>query len=69
MLDNEHYFRDALGDVVTLPEHFRKNGYFTARTGKIFLPRYRCATATCSRPSTPPRWTRRWGGCWTRWIA
>lgn len=36
VFDNETYFRDALPDVVTLPEYFRANGYVTARTGKIF---------------------------------
>jgi len=34
--DNLANFRDTLPDVVTLPEQFRKNGYVTARTGKIF---------------------------------
>lgn len=29
-------FRRALPDIQTLPEYFRTNGYFTARTGKIF---------------------------------
>lgn len=29
-------FRRALPDIQTLPQYFRTNGYFTARTGKIF---------------------------------
>lgn len=29
-------FRDALPDVVTLPEHFKQNGYHTQAFGKIF---------------------------------
>jgi uncharacterized sulfatase len=29
-------FRDKLPSVVTLPEFFRKNGYYAARVGKIF---------------------------------
>ena len=32
--------RTHLGDVVMLPEHFRSNGYFTARVGKIAHGRY-----------------------------
>ena len=29
-------FRDVLGDVVTLPQHFKNNGYHAAAFGKIF---------------------------------
>ncbi|MGE3820997.1 MAG: sulfatase-like hydrolase/transferase, partial [Isosphaeraceae bacterium] len=36
VLDNVAYFRDAHPDWVTLPEHFKANGYVTLRTGKIF---------------------------------
>lgn len=34
--DNSVHFREALPDVVTLPQIFLKNGYFTARAGKIY---------------------------------
>src|SRR5262249_40585402 len=36
VLDNTKHFRDAHPDWVTLPEQFKKNGYVTLRTGKIF---------------------------------
>ncbi len=36
VLVNGDSFRDRLPDVVTLPHHFRKHGYYTARAGKIF---------------------------------
>jgi len=36
VLDNTVYFRDAHPDWVTLPQHFKNNGYVTLRTGKIF---------------------------------
>lgn len=29
-------FRDHLPDITTLPQHFKNNGYFTARVGKVF---------------------------------
>ena len=32
------HFRDALPKVVTLPQHFKQNGYFVQGMGKIFHP-------------------------------
>ena len=34
--DNGTRFREALPNVVTLPQLFQKNGYFAARAGKIY---------------------------------
>lgn len=34
--DNSARFRQALGDVVTLPQHFKNQGYFVARVGKLY---------------------------------
>ena len=36
VLDNIVFFRDAHPDWVTLPQHFKSQGYAVARTGKIF---------------------------------
>lgn len=36
VLSLKEHVRDSQPDVVTLPQHFRNNGYFTARVGKIF---------------------------------
>ncbi len=36
VMDNLVWFREAMPEVVTLPQHFRANGYVTARTGKIY---------------------------------
>jgi len=34
--DLNTHFRDTLPNVLTLPQAFQKNGYFTARSGKIY---------------------------------
>ena len=36
VLGNREYFRTAHPDWVSLPQHFKANGYVAARTGKIF---------------------------------
>lgn len=34
------HFRDTVPDVVSLPQHFRENGYYTVGMGKIYHPGY-----------------------------
>jgi uncharacterized sulfatase len=37
VLSNDiNHFRDALPDVVTLPQHFKANGFYSVHAGKIF---------------------------------
>ena len=36
VLSLKEHFRDENPDIVSLPQHLRNNGYFTARVGKIF---------------------------------
>lgn len=39
VLDLKTKMRDVIPDVITLPQHFKNNGYTTAGIGKIFDPR------------------------------
>lgn len=39
VIENYTYFRDLHPDMVTLPQHFRNNGYETAYSGKIYHKR------------------------------
>ncbi|MBI2425686.1 MAG: sulfatase [Candidatus Hydrogenedentes bacterium] len=36
IFENQTAIRKARPDIVTLPEHFRKHGYFAARVGKLY---------------------------------
>ncbi|MDB6005521.1 MAG: hypothetical protein JWR15_2508 [Prosthecobacter sp.] len=36
VLDNQHFLRPQLPDVVTLPQHFKNNGWRSISLGKIF---------------------------------
>ena len=36
VLQNNQHFRDHVPNVVTMPQMFRRNGYFAARVGKIY---------------------------------
>lgn len=36
VFDNQHFLRPSIPDVVTLPQHFKNNGYTTLSLGKIF---------------------------------
>ncbi len=36
ILDNQHFLRPNMSDVVTLPQHFKNHGYTTVSLGKIF---------------------------------
>ena len=80
ILNNTTGFRSKLPNVVTLPQLFRKDGYFTARIGKIFHGRKDTddplAWDTTSDPKTTPLGQKGQGRNltdgnvkWCRWLA
>jgi len=80
ILSNAIGFRSKLPDVVTLPQLFRENGYFTARIGKIFHGRKDTddpkAWDVKSDPKVTPRGQKGQGRNltggrvkWCRWLA
>ena len=57
--DLEHHFRGVLPDVVTLPQHFKNNGYVTASLSKIWhggLEDGRSNTIPHWVPQSPAAW-------------
>jgi len=80
ILNNTTGFRSKLPDVVTLPQLFRKNGYFTARLGKVFHGRKNTgdpqAWDVTIDPKATPRGQKGLGRNltegrvkWCRWLA
>ncbi|WP_276167316.1 sulfatase [Zobellia alginiliquefaciens] len=49
VIENFTYFRDANPDIVTLPQHFKANGYETVSTGKIYHGQYNDPELSWSR--------------------
>ncbi|MHC4355842.1 MAG: sulfatase-like hydrolase/transferase, partial [Planctomycetota bacterium] len=80
VLNNNVAFRSKLPDVVTLPQLFRRNGYFTARVGKIFHARTETDDPKAWNSKSDPKGTSRGkkgrgrnltdGSVkWCRWLA
>lgn len=56
--DLESHFRDNLPNVVTLPQLFRENGYYTSRIGKIYHMGYDPKRAGTNFLDDPLSWNR-----------
>ncbi|MEP3210668.1 MAG: sulfatase [Maribacter sp.] len=49
VFENYTYFRDENPDIITLPQHFKSNGYETVYTGKIYHGKFTDTTLSWSR--------------------
>ncbi|RKU31356.1 hypothetical protein C6497_02360 [Candidatus Poribacteria bacterium] len=57
--NNRYFFRETIPNVVTLPQHFKANGYHSQAVGRIFhLPNFQDDEYSWSVPSWRPTWTR-----------
>ena len=57
--NNRDFFRETVPNVVTLPQHFKANGYHSQAVGRVFhLPDFQDDENSWSVPSWRPTWTR-----------
>ncbi|MBB6461950.1 sulfatase [Flammeovirga kamogawensis] len=49
VIENYTYFRDENPDIITLPQHFKENGYETMYCGKVYHGKYRDQEKSWSR--------------------
>ena len=55
--DNRTFYRETVPNAVTLPQHFKENGYHSQSVGRVLhLPDYQDDENSWSVPSWRPRW-------------
>lgn len=55
--NNRYFFRETVPNAVTLPQHFKENGYHSQSVGRVFhLPDFQDDENSWSVPSWRPRW-------------
>jgi len=55
VIDNNTYFRDTIPDVITLPQHFIRNGYESVYIGKIYHANMRDEEKSWNRKPVYPK--------------
>ena len=62
-------FESVMGDTPSLPEHFRNNGYHTARVGKIYHMRVPGDITACVDGADHPQsWVEKHNCCGPEWM-
>lgn len=56
------HFRNTVPDVITLPQHFKNNGYYTASIGKIYHNNMDDEPSWSEKPVTPKSAGKGWRG-------